>query len=136
MKNIIGIFLILGSVSSAYSSEVVADKEIYEALDVPAVNLTPGMAGAFNFGKSIGGLSCIKEGVVYPGAEASYTCTLEEPMDAQKIYDALNIEEIYDDYDGDLFGFYEERKEVGNLSCKKESMNWRGTKPRFSCFLK
>ncbi len=136
MKNIIGILFIIGSISYAYSHDGQADKEIYNALEVQAVDLTPGMAGAYKFEKKVGGLSCIKTGVVYPGAEASYTCSLGNHVDAQKIYDALNTEETYDDYDGDLYGFYEERKEVANLSCKKESMNWRGTKPRYSCLLK
>lgn len=51
-------------------------EEIYNALNVEAINLNPGIAGASRFEKSVGGLSCIRSLIIVPNATPEYECIL------------------------------------------------------------
>ncbi len=52
-------------------------EKIYEALTVKPKHLNPGIAGSYRLGKLVGGLECVKSGVVYHSDEPEYTCTLD-----------------------------------------------------------
>lgn len=56
--------------------ELTGDAAIYEALNVEAEVLNPGIAGSSRTRKSVGGLVCYKSIVIVPGAKPSYSCTL------------------------------------------------------------
>lgn len=93
---------------------------IYEALNVEAVHLNPGVAGSGRFGKSVGGLSCEMSRVIVPNAVAHYSCTLladgeSDEVNHQAIFDALNVEPQY--LNPGIAGRFRVRKQVGNLSC-------------------
>ena len=47
---------------------------IYKALKVKEVFMNPGIAGSSQVRKSIGGLTCDRSLVIYPGAVPSYSC--------------------------------------------------------------
>ncbi len=51
---------------------------IYNALKVKEVATNPGIAGSSKMEKSVGGLTCDKSRVVYPGAPVSYACVMTE----------------------------------------------------------
>jgi hypothetical protein len=48
---------------------------IYKALKVKEVALNPGIAGSSEVRKRVGGLTCVRSLVIYPGAVPSYSCT-------------------------------------------------------------
>jgi len=110
------------------------DADIYSALVVEEVNPHPGLVGAVHLEKAVGGLVCTKSTVVYPGAQSSYVCSLnEENNDAKEIYAALDAEE-YDPSPGAV-GAVNVAKSVGSLVCTKSTAVYPGAKARFSCQL-
>ncbi len=53
-------------------------QKIYEALNVDENHLNPGALGASVYEKSIGGLTCRRSQIVYPGAQQSFKCVLKK----------------------------------------------------------
>lgn len=86
--------------SMLHQTDANGDQLIYEALHaVETVNIAYSTDGTPTLGiikeqRSVGGLSCIKSSGVYPGALASYTCTIEDGTEndsarSQLIWDAI-----------------------------------------------
>lgn len=87
MNKVLFISLLIASISAFGSSTA---EQIYTALNVEEESIiTADMKRAKE--KSTGGLSCIKKGT---NEASSYSCTLkvEKDVDAQTIFDALDIE--------------------------------------------
>lgn len=77
-----------------------ATESFYNAIKAPETDARPvnedgdRPLGVLIAQKSVGGLTCIKRQVVYPGAKASYRCALDpKAVNADVLYKALDVEE-------------------------------------------
>jgi len=114
--------------------ELSSSQSIYEALDVEAIQVNPGINGVYRLEKGVGGLYCAKSKVVSPNAEDEYFCDLlVEEMDAEAIYNALLVEEVADE--PMRFGAMRFFKSVGELVCLKSKIVYPGSKFEYSCTL-
>ena len=96
-----------------------AAEKIYAALDVK--EFSNDIAGASNTIKSIGGLECVRTEIMNLGARASFKCSLDvEDMNAQEIYEALNVAEI-NIVPPHVLGASRLQKKVATLSCTKSA---------------
>jgi len=123
-----------------------SSEAVYEALNVPEKdgrkldqdgNPTLGTEVLV---KSIGGITCSKMTVVYPGAQTQYSCEVTGKLDSEAIYNSLNAEERdvrqRDDEGNPTLGAGVLGKSVGGLTCKKITVVYPGAKPTFDCVAK
>lgn len=110
------------------------DEETYNALNVPEKDGRKRdkkgrpTIGAAITEKSVGGVTCQKISVVYPGAEPKFNCATTNKVDAKKVYPVLKAEEKKEATAETSVT----EKTVGGLSCQKISSG-KGTKPKYEC---
>ena len=126
------LFLIVSLLVSPFA--LANDQPIYDALDVEEFNPNPGMLGVITLVKEIGGLECAMTSVVYPNAEALYSCQLDAEYDGKLIYNALNVEAI-NPYPPGFVGSMTLIKAAGGLECTMSQVVYPGAKPFYSCVL-
>lgn len=117
----------------AFSTNVLADAQldIYMALNVAPVDLAPEVAGASTMKKSVGGFSCIKHEIIYPGAVPTVDCVLDDDNCAKEIYNALNLTPVH--LNPGIVGATRLEKAVGGLSCIEETIIVPNAEPTYSC---
>lgn len=132
MKYLTGVlFLVVTSTLWAYDGEA-----IYNALDVPEMNMSENLLGASITEKSVGDLSCVKTLVIVPDATPSYECQLHESDDAtssQSIYEALDV--IEESLNPGIAGAYNIQKSIGGLICQKSRLILPDAPEVFACLL-
>lgn len=115
--------------------EVKQALEIYNALNVEEVDPTPGIVGATNRVKAVGGLTCRKTMGFGPrGVRTSATCEFKGRRSNKKIYDALNVAAINVTPEG-LMGSVTHQKAVGNLVCDSSMPVVPRAKAKYTCTL-
>lgn len=132
MKNVALVAVFFSSVSVSAAPTV--SKDIYDALRVQEMNITPeGLLGSVTFEKAVGGLSCQKVSVVVPNAVPAYSCSiLLENRDDGAIYGAIDIQEVNVTPEG-LAGSTTWEKSIGGLACQKSRVVYPGATPSYSC---
>lgn len=106
--------------------------QIYEALNVEAVAMNPGIAGVGHFRKSVGGLACDKSTVIYPNAQPSYSCVVDETAeDFKAIYQALKVKGKL--VNPGIAGRFRVVKSIGGLTCVKSQIVDHRAKVTYGC---
>ena len=106
---------------------------IYNVLNVEEVDPTPGIVGATNRVKSVGGLKCRKTMGVGPhGPRTSAHCEFKGRRNNQKIYDALNVAAINVTPAG-LAGSVTHQKSVEQLVCESSKPVVPRAKAKYTC---
>ncbi len=101
--------------ASKYNAEL-----IYNALKVKEVVLNPGAVGASRLQKSVGGATCVRSLIIYPGAKPSYECAFDKKsQNFALVYQALNVKEVQ--LNPGMVGSSHFIKDVGGLSCERSS---------------
>ncbi len=109
--------------------------EIYNVLNVEEVDPTPGIVGATNRVKSVGGLVCRKTMGFGPrGPRTSAYCEFKGRRSNKKIYDALNVAAINVTPEG-LAGSVTHQKAVANLVCDSQMPVVPRAKAKYTCTL-
>ncbi|MBC7466347.1 MAG: hypothetical protein H7256_10175 [Bdellovibrio sp.] len=105
---------------------------IYEALNVEAVALNPGVAGVGHFRKTVGGLTCEKSTIIMPNAKPKYSCEIDQKAENfGAIYEALKAKVKV--LNPGIVGAARLQKSVGGLSCIKATIVVPQAKPSYSC---
>ena len=129
MKKVFFAGLLLVSANAfAYNAE-----DIYNALDVVAVDLNPGIAGSSRTEKAVGGLSCIRELIIVPDAVPSFDCMMSKAISSEEIYNALDVVEV--NLNPGIVGASRTEKAVGGLSCIKELVIVPEAVPSYDCVM-
>ncbi|MDZ4082708.1 MAG: hypothetical protein U1E10_07220 [Bdellovibrionales bacterium] len=109
--------------------------EIYNVLDVAEVDPTPGIVGATNRVKEVGGLKCRKTMGFGPrGPRTTASCEFKGRRNNQKIYDALNVAAVNVTPAG-LAGSVTHQKAVANLVCESSKPVVPRAKAKYTCTL-
>lgn len=107
--------------------------EIYNVLNVEEVDPTPGIVGATNRVKEVGGLKCRKTMGFGPhGPLTIASCEFKGRRNNQKIYDALNVAAINVTPVG-LVGAVTHQKSVEQLVCKSSKPVVPRAKAKYTC---
>lgn len=130
-KIILTALLAINATASAANSKYNAE-EIYNALNVKEVVLNPGMVGSSRVQKSVGGLTCVRSKIVYPGAKAQFECQVNEKKENfEAIYKAMKVKETL--LNPGIAGSSRTLKQAGGLSCYRSLLIFPNAKPTFSC---
>lgn len=109
--------------------------DIMNALDVPETDPTPGIVGATNREKKVGGLRCRKTMGFGPrGPRTNAYCEFKGRRNYKAIYLALNVPAVNVTPAG-LIGSVSHQKKVGNLSCQSVKPVVPLAKSSYSCEL-
>lgn len=111
-------------------------QKIYDALNVEAVEVNPGIAGSMRLRKAVGGLTCEMSRVVVPNVVTYYNCELAnevEGVNHEAIFEALNVEAVH--LNPGFAGKFRVRKVVANLSCTMSELLSSPNGPSTICFL-
>ncbi len=109
--------------------------DIMNALDVPEVDPTPGIVGATNREKKVGGLRCRKTMGFGPrGPRTNAYCEFKGRRNYKAVYDALNVPAINVTPVG-LLGSVTHQKKVGNLACDSSKPVVPRAKASYTCDL-
>lgn len=110
--------------------------EIYNVLDVEEVDPTPGIVGATNRVKEVGGLKCRKTMGFGPrGPRTTASCEFKGRRNDKKIYEALNVAAVNVTPAGRRIGMVINKKEAGNLACFYSRPIVPQAKAKYSCKL-
>lgn len=131
MKKLLIALLSLSSLSAFAQSSLDA-QGIYESLNAQEQDVSVG-EGASKFQKAVGGLTCTKSQVVYPGAQPQYSCAFDTKyLDAEQIYEALNID-AKDVSVGEGVSKFE--KSLAGMKCTLSQVIYPGAKAKYACSL-
>ncbi len=118
MKKIIFTVAMVASTFSFAAASKYNAELIYNALKVKEVAM-PGM-GVSRFVKSVGGASCTRSLIIYPGAKPSFECSFDKKaQNFALVYQALNVKEVQ--LNPGIMGVGHFGKYVGGLSCERSS---------------
>ncbi len=132
MKKIILTAIFAISATASASASKYNAEEIYSVLNVKEVALNPGIVGASRTQKSVGGLTCIRSRVVYPGAKAKFECQVNEKKENfEAIYKAMKVKEVA--LNPGIVGASRTLKQAGGLSCIRSLVIYPNAKPTFEC---
>ena len=124
------------------SSALANSDQLYCAIQAPEVDARPvfgGMPGdgAEILSKSVGGLTCTKTQVIYPGAMPTFKCKLSSKgMNPELIYHSLSVSEVdarpringEPEVGAEIFA-----KRIGGLECAKTTYVHPNARPKFEC---
>ena len=110
-----------------------AAQSIYEALTigVDTEDLSAGALGKSRTQREVGGVSCVRSAVVYPGAEPSFECQFADELNSEATFRALNVESVMTT----RIGSHAVTKTVGPLVCTKSKPVVWHPKATYSCVL-
>jgi hypothetical protein len=120
MKKIILAAVMVASTFSFAAASKYNPEAIYGALNVKEVALNPGIVGASRLQKSVGGATCIRSLIIYPGAKPTFECSFDKKaQNFAMVYKALNVKEVQ--LNPGIVGVGRFSKDVGGLSCERSS---------------
>jgi hypothetical protein len=133
MKTSLLTFVLVISSTFAFAGQKASLKATYEALNVTASLVNPGIGGGSRLEKKIGNLSCSMTTSILAEMKTDYSCHLEQNNQPKKIYQALNTKEIA--VNGGIGIASKLVKTAGPLTCSKSVSILGGSPAEYSCSL-